>query len=78
MAALFAVLCVEQWRRTRQSVLMWVAAGLYVLCAAVLERQVMLTAMVLSAIMVLLWGWWQFRLQNGAALPTHPSAKDPS
>jgi len=78
MAALFAVLCVEQWRRTRQSVLMWVAAGLYVLCAAVLERQVMLTAMVLSAIMVLLWGWWQFRLQNSAALPTPRSSEDPS
>ena len=61
MAALFAVLCVEQWRRTHQSVLMWAAAAIYVGCAAWMERQVMLTAMVLSALVVVAWGGWQER-----------------
>ena len=55
LAALFAVLAVEQWRNAHSAAPLWVAVLSYALAWALLPQQALLTAIGLSVLAGLLW-----------------------
>lgn len=55
LAALFAVLAVEQWRKAESSAPLWVAVLSYALAWALLPQQALLTSIGLSVLAGLLW-----------------------
>ncbi|MHB8950543.1 MAG: AzlC family ABC transporter permease [Rhodoferax sp.] len=55
LAALFAVLAVEQWRSADSSAPLWVAVLSYAVAQAVMQQQALLIAIALSVLAGLLW-----------------------
>lgn len=55
LAALFAVLAVEQWRNAESPAPLWVAVGSYAIAWALLPQQALLAAIGLSVLAGLLW-----------------------
>jgi len=55
LAALFAVLTVEQWRTRRSSLPLWVALAAYAIAFPLAQKHALVTAIALSLIAGLLW-----------------------
>jgi len=65
LAALFAVMAVEQWRSANSSAPLWVAISGYAVGWALMPQQALLTAIALSVLVGLFW--------PAATAPTEPS-----
>lgn len=69
LAALFAVLAVEQWRSAHSAAPLWVALASYVLALAVMPQQALLISIALSVLAGLLLPQWLAAKAAGTVAP---------
>lgn len=69
LAALFAVLAVEQWRSAHSAAPLWVALASYVLAQAVMPQQALLISIALSVLAGLLLPQWLAAKAAGKVAP---------